>query len=269
MFELSDDAEAALAYLVRHLPDCPSFEDDVLVQGTLELRTNGMAEATTDANQSAIFICSLLAPGRAVFSEHQRMRRGFVSLSDSAEELMLWTYADYARQKRAGGEVNLEEVANRVEDYRELGRSGLLDITWADDRPYFIGGITEKGISYARGDGYRKDAMQTTINNSPVFNINANGGNAASTASSSADASADVSLTASFDGLIDAIRKSDLDFEKQAVVERAVRDIDTAGKKKDVKGLLESLEKASSIAKNVASIGGPLVTFLGKVAGTF
>lgn len=269
MFELSDAAEAALAYLVMHQPDCPCVDDKILVQGILELRENGMAKAETDLSGDAVFLCSLLAPGRAVFSEHQRIRREFVSLSDSAEELMLWTYADYARQKRAGGKFSLEEVADRVEDYRELGRSGLLDITWADGRPYFIGGITEKGVSYARGDGYRKDAMQTTITNNPVFNINTNGGNAASTASSSADASADVSLTASLDGLINAIHKSDLGFEKQAVVERAVRDIDAAGKKKDVKGLLESIEKASSIAKNVASIGGPLVTFLGKVTGTF
>lgn len=38
MFELGDAAEAALAYLVMHQPNCLCINDEIIVQGILELK---------------------------------------------------------------------------------------------------------------------------------------------------------------------------------------------------------------------------------------
>lgn len=274
MLGLDETQDAALAFLALNRDeDGVSTEDEILVRGILALRDAGMAKAQTDWGHQAIFTASLMPAGYEKYEECQRARRGFSPLSESANELLLWTYALYSMRKRVGGKVSIDVRQGRDEDYRELARAGLLSITWADDAPHHVNAITQNGISYASGDFCGGGGPVNIINFNPTNNfsptntVNVSGGN--STSSADASSSASASSTVTLDNMIDAIRLSGLSLEDLVAAESAVRAMDEAAESKDEKGFLDALEKVASATKNVAAITSTVIPFIGSLAQTF
>ena len=274
MLGLNESQDAALAFLALNRDeDGVSTEDEILVRGILGLRDAGMAKAQTDWGRQAIFIASLTPAGYEKYEKCQRARRGFSPLSESANELLLWTYALYSMRKRAGGKVSIDIQRGREEDYRELARAGLLSITWADDAPYHVNAITQNGILYASGDFCGGGEPMNIINFNPTNNfsptntVNVSGGNSTSSADASSSASASSMVT--LDYVIDALRSSGLSQEDLVTAESAVRAMNEAAESKDENGFLDALEKVASATKNVAAITGTVIPFIGSLAQTF
>lgn len=265
MFEINEVAEAALAFMVLHQDESPiSTDDALLVKGILALRQAGMASAQTDWGHQVIFTSNLEPAGFRHFEQVSRLRRKFCPLSETAEELMLNLYSRHATQRRQGAEPRIPVIEGRTEDYRELSRARLLNVTWADDAPYFVNEITEKGISYSRGDFYEEDEPMQIINNntfSPQITNSANGGNADAVANASA--SSNVTL----ESVIDALRNSDLAIEDSVAAERSVKELSAAAETKDGQSFCEALEKVASVAKSSATIAGIVLPFIQPLIG--
>lgn len=277
MLGLNETQDAALAFLALYRDeDVASTEDEILVRGILGLRDAGMANAQTDWGHQAIFVASLTPAGYEKYEECRRARQGFSPLSETANELMLWTYAQYVTQRRAGGKATTVIQQGREEDYRELARAGLLSISWADDAPYHVDAITQNGTLYASGDFYGGGEPVPIVNIfsptntfSPNNTVSASGGNSTSRSDASSSASASASSAVTLDNVIDAIRSSGIDLEDLVDAEKAVRAMDEAAESKDEKGFLDALEKVASATKNVATITGTVIPFIGTLAQAF
>ena len=185
------------------------------VKALLDLRDAGMVKArlTGDARCSSPYQSCPLVWNTT--NAHKRYRRRFVSLTETADELVCMTYAAVAFHRRKGQNTNIEIVDGRVSDYQELARTGLLSIQWADDGPWTVA-TTEKGLSYVRGDFMDEESgMNINITNSPTFN-NTNVG-------SVANATAKTEPT-SIEMAIEAIRASAADDDvKQSARSRCCR----------------------------------------------
>ena len=171
MLEITDAAEAALAYLMVNRDDLPyTTEDEMYVKALLDLRDAGMVKGETDWGHQMFIAMSILPAGVEHYQRARRYRRRFVSLTETADELVCMTYAAAAFRRRKGQSANIEVVDGRITDYQELAQTGLLGIKWADNAPWTIA-TTEKGLSYVRGDFMDEESeMSININNSPTFN---------------------------------------------------------------------------------------------------
>ena len=129
MLEITDAAEAALAYAMVNRDDMPfTTEDEMSVKAFLDLREANMVKGETDWGHQMFMAITVLPAGVEHYQRVVRAKRRFVSLSETANELVSRTYAEVAFRRRKGLDGAIEVNENRVSDYQELARAGLLDI---------------------------------------------------------------------------------------------------------------------------------------------
>lgn len=261
MLDITDAAEAALAYAMVNRDDLPfTTEDEMRVKAFLDLREANMIKGETDWGHQMFMAISVLPAGVEHYQRVVRAKRRFVSLTETADELVSRTYADVAFRRRKGLDRTIEVIENRVSDYQELARTGLLDIRWADDAPLFIT-TTEKGLAYVRGDFIdEENDMSVNINNNPTFN-NTNIGSLASATSKTEPITIELA--------VDAIRSSDMDDEAKKSAETAVVDMGEAAKEGDVEKFADALENTASIVKSTTTLGTTLLPLVAELIGKF
>lgn len=261
MLDITDAAEAALAYVVVNRDSLPyTTEDAMLVQAFLDLRDAGMVKGETDWGHQMFLAISVLADGIEHYQRVQRLRRRFVSLTETADELVCYTYAQVAHRRRKGEEPRVDIVKGRVPDYQELARTGLLSIQWADDKPWFAT-TTEKGLSYVRGDFIEEESdMSINITNSPTFN-NTNVGSLASASAKTEPITIEMA--------VEAIRSCDADQAVKDSAEEAVKNMGEAAKEGNVEKFADALENTASIVKSTTALGTCLFPIIGELISKF
>lgn len=257
MLDITDAAEAALAYAIVYRESLPyTTEDAMFVQAFLDLRDAGMVKGETDWGHQMFMAISVLPAGTEHYQRVQRLRRRFTSLTETADELVCRTYAQVAHQRRNGEEHRVDIIEGRVPDYQELARTGLLKIFWTDNVPTTVA-TTEKGLSYVRGDFIDEESdMSINITNSPTFN-NTNVG-------SLANASAKTEPI-TIETTIEAIRNSDTTDNVKQSAEEAVVDMGEAAEEGNVEKFADALENTASIVKSTATLGATLLPIVGEL----
>lgn len=257
MLEITDAAEAALAYLMVNRDDLPyTTEDEMYVNALLDLRDAGMVKGETDWGQQMFIALSVLPAGVEHYQRVQRFRRRFASLTETADELVCMTYAVAAFHRRKGQGTNIRIVDGRVSDYQELARAGLLNIHWAEDAPWTVT-TTEKGLSYVRGDFMDEESeMSININNSPTFNNTNVGGVATATAKTE---------PTNIEMAVEAIRASDVDDDVKRSAEAAVVDMGEAAKEGNVEKFVDALENTASIVKSTTALATTVLPVIGEL----
>lgn len=261
MLGITDAAEAALAYLMVNRDDLPyTTEDEMHVKALLDLRDAGMVKGETDWGRQMFIAISILPAGVEHYQRAQRYRRRFVSLTETADELVCMTYAAVAFHRRKGQNTNIEIVDGRVSDYQELARTGLFSIQWADDGPWTVA-TTEKGLSYVRGDFMDEESgMNINITNSPTFN-NTNVGSVANATAKTEPISIEMA--------IEAIRASAADDDVKQSAEAAVVDMGEAAKEGNIEKFADALENTASIVKSTTALGSTLFPVIGELISRF
>lgn len=145
-----------------------------------------------------------------------------------------------------------------AEALRRLHRHGLIDVGYADNRPYVLKGITEKGEKYAQDLIPEIDNMNVSVN--PVFN---------NSISSEATATASVLNCITISSAMRAIEESDLEEPKKQSARNALYELEEASGSKDKSTFLDALEKISGIAKNAADVGNAIIPLVAKLATAF
>lgn len=257
MLEITDAAEAALVYLMVNRDDLPyTTEDEMYVKAFLDLRDAGMIKGETDWGHQMFIAISVLPAGVEHYQRAQRCRRRFASLSETADELAYRTYVGAAFSRRKGQDANIEVLEGRLPDYQELARTGLLNIEWADDVPWFVA-TTEKGLSYVRGDFvYGESDMSINIMNSPTFN-NTNVGSVANATAKTEPINIEMT--------VEAIRASSVDDDVKRSAEATVVDMGEAVKEGDVEKFADALENTASIVKSATTLGTTLLPLAGEL----
>lgn len=166
MYELTDEAEAALAYAMMHRAGFPLNFDDAERPSSpfLELRNAGFIKMETDMGHSLVVLFEILPSGIEHYQKVIRSRRAFAPLEESADELLAVIAANRNLRKSGRTGSLFEEDCERAEDFRSLSRTGLLDVFWADDKAYKYE-ITDKGLSYIKG---WNESGETQIEETPA-----------------------------------------------------------------------------------------------------
>lgn len=265
MYELTDEAEAALAYAMQHRAKLPlTFDDnDRPAQPFIDLRDADLIKMETDWGHNLVILFDVLPKGIAHYQRVLGARRSFAPLEESADEL-LGAIAANRKLRKAGRTENLfDEDDERIEDFQALGRTGLLDIVWADNKAYRYE-ITGKGLSYVKG--WFKEA-DLVINNNVQVNPTIQGAVAGS--ESSANAVAEAISSASAIDVIRAIDNSDLDDKEKSEARRALYELEDASKSKDSGKFLSALERISGIVKNAVEVSNSVIPIVAKFAASF
>lgn len=249
---LTNRQESALARIwmaQSSLPD--DFTDWSITDDLLVLRDCRMIDMQTDWGQTLAFVQRLLPLGREHYTKVRKTRKSCANLRDSADELIGRLCVDCDKD---GGDVPPRYYEGRVDDYRSLSKAGLLDIMWADNKPYHVR-ITNKGFEYVEGDFM----MEATVNIENNFTNNnvINGGSASANAEALAEASGTVTLGATIQALLD----TDLEAEVKEEAEVSLKELDAAARNEDKSGFAEKLEHAASIAKSTSSLAGIMLPF--------
>lgn len=261
MLEITDAAEAMLAYAMVNRNDMPfTTEDEMSVIAFLDLKEANMVKGETDWGHRTFMAIAVLPAGIEHYQRVVRAKRRFVSLSETADELVSRTYAQVAFRRRKGLGGTIEVVENRVPDYQELARTGLLEIKWADNSSWFVT-TTEKGLAYVRGDFIDEETdMSISINNNPTFS-NANIGSLANATAKTEPITVELA--------VDAIRSSDADGEVKKRAEVTVVDMGEAAKEGDVVKFANALENTASIVKGTTTLGTTLLPLVAELIGKF
>lgn len=254
MFELNAKQEMALSIVWMRQDELPlDLTDMEITRHLLALRDGGMISMQTDMSNTMAYVEALRPSGRDHYSRTRQVRRRFKCISDGADELLNILCCDANARNPQGPSY----ISNRVDDYCELSRNGLLLVNWADDIPYTVA-ITDDGWNYFEG-WFLDQEVPMNINVSPVFNNNVSNNPSISSTSSSSSTS---SLTMNSTIAIQMVLKLELSDEDRNVALGAIADLDKSSKGDDKKDFLEKIEKLSVIAKNVgplASIVIPLI----------
>lgn len=250
---ITDQMEAALAYAVRN-PDAWHFTDDERpAQPFIDLSKVGMIEMTTDWGQSLVVISSVTPVGMTHYQEVIAKRRRFAQISEAADEL-LGAIAANDEYKNNGRETALfEEEGSEDELYRELGQTGLLEILWADNKPYRYS-MTDKGRSYIRG-WFMEDLEK------PVVYVNQYNNNTAQGGSSAADAVATNSNVLTLGLAIGKIAAMEIEDPTKAKAMHEIAELDEAAIEGDRGKFIDQLEKVVAIAKDSAALAGTILPF--------
>lgn len=250
MFGLNGCQEMALSIVWMRQDDLPAdFTDVGITKHLLVLRDSGMISMQTDMSHELAFVQALCPAGREHYSRVRQRRSKFKIVSDGADELInILCCNNNAKKKYA-------DYLDRVDDYRELSRKGLIHVDWAGDVPYRVE-ITDDGREYFEG-WFLNQEDSVNINMSPTINNNIiNEPSSSSTSFSASSPVMDVSLA------IKGLRELDLDSGTKGVLIDAIDELDSASKESDGHAFLDKLEKLSSIAKNVASAGKVVIPFI-------
>lgn len=263
MLGIQAEEEAALAYLMIHDEDSSkTYDDERLVKAMIKLRDAEMIDAESDMSLEIACVKKVLPAGIAHYESVLIARRHFVSLSETADELMDVSYVDEKRRRKDNDSPFLATHDDRIEDYRELGSAGLLVIHWADCVPWTIA-MTEKGMSYVRGDFVEGGTVvnNVTTNVNPIISVS--GGNNSATSSANATATNEVTL----DSVIDAIHRCDLPEDIKDQAEASIDELNRASRERDNPGFFAALEKLASIAKETGVLGSMVLPLLEKLIG--
>lgn len=250
MFGLNGCQEMALSIVWMRQDDLPADLTDMgITKPLLALFDSGMISMKTDMSHEWAFVQALCPAGREHYSRVRQCRSKIKIVSDSADELInILCCNNNAKKKFA-------DYLDRVDDYRELSRKGLIHVDWADDVPYRVE-ITDDGREYFEG-WFLNQEDSVNINMSPTINNNnINEPSSSSTSFSASSPVMDVSLA------IKGLCELDLDSGTKGVLIDAIDELDSASKESDGHALLDKLEKLSSIAKNVASAGKVVIPFI-------
>ncbi len=252
--------EAALAAVYLRQDELPAVLTDLgLTKQLLSLRDQDMLAMQSDWGGNLALVQKLLAAGSKHYDRVRSARRRFCAISDEADQLLDLIYGEVKAAKTSEKNHQPTYREERDDDYRELQRNGLLDITWADNMPYFVG-VTDKGWSYAEG-WFLDQEESMEINISPTINNNVN-------SSSAAESNATV-VNVTLGSTIQQIIDLDISDECKEEIETAVKELDQAAKKKSVPGFLDKLEKVSGIAKNTTEVAKVVLPFIASLAGNF
>ncbi len=248
---LTNEQEAALAFLMMHRNEgVPNFDDNVRPTAPfIALRDAGMITMQTDWNQTLVVFQGLTAAGVEHYQQVRYARRHFVTLNDTADELIAIIVANADLKKSRGNGVLFEEDDGRVEDFRELRQNGLLDVQWVDNKAYFYT-PTSKARFYVEGTFPEQEDKVQIINNN---NVNVN-----SESNAQASATSIVTLSATVAAILDL----DIDNETKEAAESAVKELDKAAKNKDATTFTEKLEKVASIAKSTATLANAILPYV-------
>ena len=254
MFGLNAKQEMALSIVWMSQDQLPlDLTDLEITRHLMALRDSEMISMLTDMSNSMAYVEALRPSGREHYSRTRQARRRFKCISDSADELLnILCCDDNARSHRGPS-----YISNRIDDYSELSRNGLLLINWADNIPYIVA-ITDDGWNYFEG-WFLDQEVPMNINVSPVFTNNVSNSPSISSTSTSSSTSA---LTMNSTLAIQMVLELELNEEDRNVALGAIADLDKSSKGDDKKDFLEKIEKLSVIAKNVgplASIVIPLI----------
>lgn len=249
---LNNRQESALARIWNAQDLLPEdFTNWDITDDLVVLRECGMIDMQTDMSHTLAFVRRLLPEGRNHYQEIRRKRRSFVSLGDSADELIGLLVADC---DRSCSNAPLKYYEGRMGDYQALSRTGLLKVMWGDNGPYNAQ-ITDKGWEYVEGDFPTEVLMK--IENNPTFNNVVFGSDASSTSSATAETKCNITLGMTIQVIVDM----DIEDELKEEAETALKELDAAAKTKDKVSFAEKLEKAASIAKSASALAGVMLPF--------
>lgn len=257
MFGLTIMQEAALAMVCLQRDDLPANLTSVgLTKQFVALRDQGMLEMQTDWGQELAFVQKLLPDGAKHYDRVRSTRRRFIAISDEADELLDLLYGEAKGQKKAKTAITPRYHEGRDDDYRELSQNRLIEVFWADDRPYHVN-LTAEGWSYAEGWFLdQEDAMKIEV--CPIFN---NDVSSSSTADSHAAAT-----SVTFGSTIQQILDLEIEQETKDQAEEAIKDLEKTIKNADKVGFLDKLEKIASIAKNSVDLVGVVGPYIAAAA---
>lgn len=262
MYELSAEQEAALAFAYIRRDELPLVfdEGEHAARPFIELRNAGMVQMTTDMGRTLVRLQSILPLGTEHYQRVRRARRKAVAISEEADELMGTIYVD---EKRARYSRSPHKIADeRLEDYRELSRAGLIKVMWADNRPYNLK-VTDAGTAYI--EGWLEDEEDIVKNEvSPVFNINVVGGSAEATSSSSV-----TSWNAALSTAIQGIRASDAPDNIKREAETTAKKLKEEADNHNIEEFARALQTAATTIKAAKEIGRFLLPLVGTLASGF
>ena len=257
MFGLTIMQEAALAMVCLRRDELPAdLTDAGLTKQLLALRDQGMLAMRTDWGGELAFVQKLFATGVEHYDRVRSARRRYVAVSDEADELLDRLYGEAKSQKKAGQAVSLTYHEQRDDDYRELSRTGLIEVSWADNMPYYVH-LTDEGWSYAEG-WFLDQEDSLSINVNSIFNNNVS----SSSSSSALSSATNVTLGSTVQQILDL----EIDSETKNQAETAVKELEQATKDGDKAGFLEKLDKIASIAKTSAELIGVIGPFIASMA---
>lgn len=224
-----------------------------------QLKDAGLINAIGSWGCEVIVVNGVTPAGRehAQKVKQSKLAADFPMLSLDEDALFRECYKRYEEGGIVADGVMCEENADIL---RALQRHGLIDVLTADDRPYALKGITDKGMKYAQD--LIPEANNMNVNINPVITNN-NSANSGATAIASAYATITVS------GVMRAIEASGLEEEKKQSAKTALSELEEAAGVKDKNRFLDALEKISGIAKNAADVGNVVIPLVGKLAAAF
>lgn len=261
MFELNAKQEMALSIVWMRQDQLPlDLTDLEITRHLMALRDSEMISMLTDMSNSMAYVEALRPSGREHYSRTRQARRRFKCISDSADELLNILCCDDNARSHQGPSY----ISNRVDDYRELSRNGLLLINWADNLPYTVA-ITDDGWNYFEG-WFLDQEVPMNINVSPVINNNVSNSPNVSTNSSSSSASSSVM---NYSLAMQKLFELELDSEVKTAVVGAITELENSSKGDDGGDFLEKVERLSNIAKNVSMLAPIVIPLIEAAARQF
>lgn len=218
-----------------------------------------MLNVTTDWSRTLIVLMGITPEGIKHYQGIRRARRCFVNISDSADELIGAILANEQLRKNGRRNALFDEGDERVEDFQELSRNGLLNVHWADDKAYFYE-ATDKGRIYVDGTFEDEvDALNIQVN--PTFNNTVLGSSAESAAN--ATVTNVVSITAVFG----SIRESALSEEEKREAELVIVELTDAASGNKVDKFAKALKRVAGIVENANALGKTVLPYAAQMIG--
>jgi hypothetical protein len=229
-----------------------------LTHAFVALKSKGFLQMETDMGEELAFVQQVSPAGDEHYDKARKARRGFCTISDDADELMMLLAAEDKQKKERGEKRFVSANLPAVEEYSELSRNGLLDIQWAANAPFFVE-VTDRGRSYSEGWFLNQlnSNSQPNIEISPTFNVSSRSD------SYSSSSVGDITLGATIGAIIDL----DIDEVTKEQSQHAVKELESAAKSGDKQGFAEKLEKVASIAKSSSELAPILLTFVKTALG--
>ena len=242
---LSLRQEAALAIAWTHQNEDRSDFTNLGLSGEfVSLRDMGMLRITTDWGHKLVLFQGMERAGLEHYDQTRKARRRFEAISDDADALIL-ALAVQNEERRSTSDATPQVSGDlaSVPIYQELSQHDLLDVKWADNKPFIVR-VTAKGRSYA--EGWFQDQMNDnplSVSIAPIFN-----NNGAATAFASATIQ-DVTLGQTIGAIVGLGINEGIKSEAQD----AVRQLDSAAKCKDSVAFGEKLENVARVIKSGSS----------------
>lgn len=187
--------------------------------------------------------------------KQSKLVAGFPILSLEEDALFRECYKRYEEDGIVADGVICEDNADTL---RKLYQQGLIDVGYADNRPYYLKSVTEKGRQYAQD--LIPEASSVNVNVNPTFNNSVN---------SEATATASVLNNITISSAMRAIEESGLEDQEKQEAKNALCELEEASGSKDKSRFLDALEKISGIAKNTVDVGSAIIPLVARFATNF